>query len=223
MRIMFLKPPIRTARTSTKLVVVASLWLAVAGNLALWRTLLALPDLTGWHGMGFGVAFALMIACVVAALLSLLAWRFTLKPAITLLVLLAAFATHYMLMYGVVVDTPMLVNVLQTDTREARDQLSWQLLGTVLVLAVLPLMWLWRQPMTTRPLTQQMLRNAGLFAVSLALAFGTTQLVFKDFSSLMRNHPQMRYQINPLNSVYAVLDMTVIPPISPAVLCKAWD
>ncbi len=215
MRIMFLKHPIRTARTSTTLVVVASLWLAVAGNLALWRTLLALPDLTGWHGMGFGVAFALMIACVVAALLSLLAWRFTLKPAITLLVLLAAFATHYMLTYGVVVDTPMLVNVLQTDTREARDQLSWQLLGTVLVLAVLPIIWLWRQPMTTRPLTQQMLRNAGLFAVSLALAFSTTQLVFKDFSSLMRNHTQMRYQINPLNSVYAVLDMTVIPSDQP--------
>jgi len=100
------------------------------------ETLLALPDLTGWHGAGFGLAFAVMIACVVATLLSLLAWRFTLKPAITLLLLLAAFATHYMLMYGIVVDTPMLVNVLQTDTREARDQLSWQLFATVLL-------WLW--------------------------------------------------------------------------------
>lgn len=215
MRIMFLKPPIRIARTSTTLVVVASLWLAVLGNLALWKTLLALPDLTGWHGAGFGLAFAVMIACVVATLLSLLAWRFTLKPAITLLLLLAAFATHYMLMYGIVVDTPMLVNVLQTDTREARDQLSWQLFATVFALAVVPLIWLWRQPITTLPLTQQLLRNGGLFAGSLILAFGTTQLVFKDFSSLMRNHTQMRYQINPLNSVYAVLDMTVIPSEQP--------
>lgn len=215
MRIMFLKPPIRIARTSTTLVVVASLWLAVLGNLALWKTLLALPDLSGWHGAGFGLAFAVMIACVVATLLSLLAWRFTLKPAITLLLLLAAFATHYMLMYGIVVDTPMLVNVLQTDTREARDQLSWQLFATVFALAVVPLIWLWRQPITPLPLTQQMLRNGGLFAGSLILAFGTTQLVFKDFSSLMRNHTQMRYQINPLNSVYAVLDMTVIPSEQP--------
>jgi len=129
--------------------------------------------------------------------------------------LLAAFATHYMLMYGIVVDTPMLVNVLQTDTREARDQLSWRLLATVVGLAVLPLVWLWRQPVATPPLTQQMLRNAGLFVGGLVLAFGTTQLVFQDFSSLMRNYTEMRYQINPLNSVYAVLDMTVIPSEQP--------
>ena len=215
MRLMFLEPPLRTSRTATTLVVLASLWLAVLGNLALWRTLRELPDLTGWHGVGFGLAFAFMIACVVAALLSLLAWRLTLKPAITLLLLLAAFATHYMLMYGIVVDTPMLVNVLQTDTREARDQMSWQLLATVIGLAVLPIIWLWRQPVTALPLTQQILRNGGLFAGALILAFGTTQAVFKDFSSLMRNHTQIRYQINPLNSVYAVLDMTVIPSDQP--------
>ncbi len=215
MRLMFLEPPLRTSRTATTLVVLASLWLAVLGNLALWRTLRELPDLTGWHGVGFGLAFAFMIACVVAALLSLLAWRLTLKPAITLLLLLAAFATHYMLMYGIVVDTPMLVNVLQTDTREARDQMSWQLLVTVIGLAVLPIIWLWRQPVTALPLTQQILRNGGLFAGALILAFGTTQAVFKDFSSLMRNHTRIRYQINPLNSVYAVLDMTVIPSDQP--------
>ncbi|BDU53342.1 phosphoethanolamine--lipid A transferase EptA [Limnohabitans sp. INBF002] len=215
MRTMFLNSPARPARPATTLVIVASLWLAVLGNLALWKNLLLLPDLTGWHGVGFGVAFALIIACVVTSLLSLFAWRFTLKPAITLLLLLAAFATHYMLMYGVVVDTPMLVNVLQTDTREARDQLSWQLLGTVMGLAILPIIWLWRQPMTTQPLTQQLLRNAGLFTSALVLAFGTTQLVFQDFSSLMRNYTEMRYQINPLNSIYAVLDMTVIPAERP--------
>jgi len=215
MRTMFLAPPVRPTRSATTLVIAASLWLAVLGNLALWKTLLLVPDLTGWHGVLFGAAFAMIIACLVVVLLSLLAWRFTLKPAITLLLLLAAFATHYMLMYGIVVDTPMLVNVLQTDTREARDQLSWRLLATVVGLAVLPLVWLWRQPVATPPLTQQMLRNAGLFVGGLVLAFGTTQLVFQDFSSLMRNYTEMRYQINPLNSVYAVLDMTVIPSEQP--------
>ncbi len=190
---------------------VSSLWLAGLGNLVLWKTLLALPDLTGWHGLGFALAFALIIACMVASVLSVLAWRYTLKPAITLLLLLAAFATHYMLMYGVVVDTPMLINVLQTDTREARDQLSWRLLATVLALAGLPMVWLWRQPVAALGFGQQVLRNVVLCVGALALAFGTTQLVFQDFASLMRNYTEMRYQINPLNSLYAVLDMTVIP------------
>jgi lipid A ethanolaminephosphotransferase len=202
-------------RSSITLVVVSSLWLAVLGNLALWKTLIGLPDLTGWHGVGFGVAFAVIIASVVAALLSLMAWRFTLKPAITVLLLLTAFATHYMLMYGVVVDTPMLINVLQTDAHEASDQLSWRLLATVVGLAVLPSVWLWRQPVAVMPLGQQLLRNVGMCMGALVLAFGTTQWVFQDFSSLMRNYTEMRYQINPLNSLYAVLDLTVIPAEQP--------
>lgn len=215
MRLMFLDPPVRPARASTTLVVLASLWLAVIGNVALWQNLMHLPDITGIHGAVFMAAFAFMIACMTAAVLSLLAWQYTLKPAITLLLLLAGFATHYMLMYGIVVDTPMLVNVLQTDTREARDQLSWQLFVTVFFISVLPIIWLWRQPVISIQWGQQLLRNIGLLVASLVLALGTTQLVFQDFASLMRNHTAMRYQINPLNSIYAVLDMTVIPAEQP--------
>lgn len=211
MRHMFLDAPVRTPRSGVLLVVLASLWLSVVGNFALWRNLKNLPDISGLHGMLFGVAFAIIIASVIAALLALFAWRLTLKPVISLLLLLAAFATHYMLMYGVVVDTPMVINVFQTDAREATDQLSWRLLLTVVVHAVLPMVWLWRQPITQTPLGQQALRNLGLFFGAIALAFGTTQVVFQDFSSLMRNYPDMRYQINPLNSVYAVLDLTIIP------------
>jgi lipid A ethanolaminephosphotransferase len=211
MRLMFLTPPERKARSTFTLVTLASLWLATVGNLALWRSLINLPDITGWHSLVFGAAFALIIACVVAALLSLLAWRLTLKPAISLLLLLAAFATHYMWMYGIVVDTPMVVNVFQTDTREARDQLSLQLLVTVIGAAIVPILWLWRQPVRAIAFGQQLWRNLALCVAALLLAFGTLQLVFQDFASLMRNHTQLRYQINPLNSVYALLDLTVIP------------
>ena len=202
-------------RSPITLVVIASLWLGVLGNLALWRNLINLPDLTGWHGVLFGLAFALIISSFVAALLFLLTWRITLKPAISLLLLLSAFATHYMMMYGIVVDTPMLINVLQTDTREARDQMSWRLLFTVLMLAVIPIIWVWRQPTKYPRLGKQVRHNSGLVIASLSVAFGTTQFVFQDFSSLMRNYTEMRYQINPLNSLYAVLDLTVIPSEAP--------
>jgi lipid A ethanolaminephosphotransferase len=188
----------------------------VFGNVALWRSLTQVPDLKGWHGLLFGAAFALIIASATTALLSLLAWRWTLKPAISLLLLLAAFATYYMLMYGIVVDTPMVTNVFQTDAREARDQLSWRLGVTVLMLAVLPMIWLWRQPMTHASLSKQVMRNVLLCVAALAVTLGTTQLVFQDFASLMRNHTQLRYQINPLNSVYALLDLTVIPGDQPS-------
>jgi len=216
MRIMFLDRPVRTPRSALTLIALASLFMASVGNLSLWQTLMALPDNTGWRGLGFGLAFGLMIASTVAALMALLAWRWTLKPTITLLLLLCAFATHYMLSYGIVVDTPMVINVLQTDTREARDQITWRLGLTVVLLGVLPSVWLWRQPWLSLPMGQQLFRNIGVFLVSVLITVGTTQWVFQDFASLMRNHTQLRYQINPLNSVYALLDLTVIPSDKPS-------
>ena len=211
MRLMFIDAPKRPQRSATTLVILASLWLSLAGNLTLWKNLHALPELSGWEGVGFTVAFAWMITCIVTAILSLFAWRLTLKPMITLLLMVTGFATHYMWMYGIVLDTSMVINVLQTDVKEARDQLSWRLLLTVIGLGGLPAIWLWRQPMTSRPWGKQLAHNLGLCALSLMLAFGALQLIFQDFASLMRNHTQLRHQINPLNSVNAFLQLTVVP------------
>ena len=36
--------------------------------------------------------------------------------------------------YGVVIDSSMIVNVLQTDLRESRDLISWKMIFTLLYL-----------------------------------------------------------------------------------------
>lgn len=211
MRLMFIDTPTRPPRSAISLVIFSSVWLSLAGNITLWKNLQALPEISGWQGFGFTLVFACMIVCVVSAVLSLFAWRLTLKPMITLMLLITGFATYYMWMYGIVLDTSMAINVLETDVREAKDQLSWQLFLTVSGLAVLPAYWLWQQPMTSLPWLQQIGRNAALFAASMLIALGCLFLIFQDFASLMRNHTQLRHQINPLNSVNVFLQFTVVP------------
>ena len=208
---MFTRALEKPAISSWLVIALSSVWLAVLGNVPLWKTLHNLPEIEGWHGFGVGLAFALIITGITTSVLALLNWNWTRKIAISVLLLLVAFATHYMLMYSIVVDTPMLINVLQTDAHEASDQLSWQLLFTVLLLAVAPMVWLWKQPVTRLSWKSQITHNIILFASGLLMSFGALQLTFQDFSSLMRNYLDMRYQINPLNSIYAVLDYTVIP------------
>jgi lipid A ethanolaminephosphotransferase len=99
--------------------VLAALWVASIGNLALWRGLAALPELGNARGLLFGLAFALMIGAVHVALSSLLAWRWTLKPMLTVVLLAAAAGAYFMLSYGVVIERTMMVNVLLTRARRA--------------------------------------------------------------------------------------------------------
>ena len=205
----------RRPRSPLGLMVGASVWMALLGNLPLWHTLWSLPELQHsgrWLVLG---AMALMIACATLAVLALLAWRYCLRLAITLLLLLCALASHYMWLYGIVVDTPMLINVLQTDAREASDQIGWQLALSVALLAVLPAVWVWRQPLRWARWPRQCWHNLLLLLGAVLLTLLTVYAVFQDFSSLMRNQLLLRYQINPLNSLYAVLDLTVIPGDAP--------
>ena len=127
----------RPASTATRhlhpawVVVLISTWLATACNVPLWREVAQLPGQGSLRGWGFAIAFALIVAAGNAALLSLLAWRWTLKPAATVLVVMAAFGAYFMLAYGVAIDASMLTNVLQTDVKEAGDLLNWRLPLTV--------------------------------------------------------------------------------------------
>ena len=189
------------------LAVLAGAWIAALPNWPLWRALLALPETSSARGALFVVGFGVMVAALTALLLGLFAWRVTIKPAIAVLLLAAAFGAHFMGSYGVVIDTTMMTNVVQTDPREVRDLLSLRMLFSVLVLAGLPLLMLWRVPVRGLGFVRQGGRNLlGLVLLVLLLA-ALLFALFADLSATMRNHRTMRYLINPVNSLYALVDI----------------
>jgi lipid A ethanolaminephosphotransferase len=192
-------------------VVLASAWLATACNVPLWREVAALPGQSTLRGWVFALAFAVIVAAGNAALLSVLAWRWTLKPAITVLLLMAAFGAYFMLAYGIAIDASMLVNVMQTDVKEAGDLLNWRMLATVLALTAPPLLWLYRRPVRRMRAFRHMAHNGMLLVGAIVVIVVCLLLVFQDFASVMRNHTKLRYLINPLNSVYALGNIATKP------------
>ncbi len=198
------------------LAVAGAVWIASFANWPLWRAMLALPETSSGRGALFVVGFGMMIAALLTALLAFMAWRFTIKPAIALFVVSAAFGAHFMGTYGVVIDSTMMVNVVQTDPREVRDLLSWRLLLGVAFLAGVPLLALWRVPVQRLRAMPQFGRNAvGLF-VAMAVFAALLFALFADLSATMRNHKTMRYLINPLNSFYALADIGLQRTAEPA-------
>jgi lipid A ethanolaminephosphotransferase len=189
------------------LAVLAGAWIAMLPNWPLWRALLALPETASIRGGLFIVGFGLMLAALTALLLALLAWRLTIKPAIAVLLLAAAVGAHFMGTYGVVIDSTMMTNVAQTNPSEVRDLLSLRLLGSLLLLAGAPLLLLWRVRVRAIGGWRQAGRNAlGVVALALLLA-ALLFALFADLSTTMRNHRSMRYLINPVNSLYALVDL----------------
>ena len=186
------------------LVLGASIWMATISNAALWAQLNERQVLQSAAGWGLALALSVMIAASLTALVSLLAWRWTLKPALILLLVASAVGTHFMLAYRIVIDSGMIVNVLQTDTSEASALLNWRMLATVALLGVLPAAVVWRASIHHRAWPGQAARNLGVSAASLALIVALGVLSFQPLSSTMRNHKPLRYLVNPLNTLYAL-------------------
>ena len=136
------------ARSPLTLTWLTALWIGVLGNWPLWQRMWGMPDYAGASGKVFVVVFAGIVVMVLAAVFSLMAWRVAVKPLLTVMLLLTAPLAYFIGSYGVIIESTMITNALQTDVRETRDLLGWSLLVHVLVIAVLPLVWIWRQRLT---------------------------------------------------------------------------
>ena len=183
------------------------LWMASVGNMALWQSLHQLGALPGTAGLrlafGLGLGIAALLG-VLVSLLTLIGTRWLLKPVLTVLLLMTAVGSYFMQSYGIVIDVPMLTNALQTDWRETADLLHWRMALTLAGIAGLPAWWLWRLPLRYPRGFRAGLKNALFLIAYVAVTVGALALIFQNMASLMRNHTQVRYLINPLNSVYAM-------------------
>jgi lipid A ethanolaminephosphotransferase len=192
------------ARHPAWVALLGSLWLASAGNYALWQQVHQLPEVKGLRGLAFTLGFGLIITCALTSLLSLFNWGKLLKPVLTVFFFSAASGAYFMMSYGIVIDSTMITNVIQTDTKEALDLFNWRMLISFAILGLLPAWILWKTPLTSLRVGQQLLGNALMAVLSIAILIASLLAIFQDFSSIMRNHTQLRYLINPLNSYYAI-------------------
>jgi lipid A ethanolaminephosphotransferase len=196
---------------TVSLILLTSLWLAGVGNIAIWRALWLMPEITGWHGMAFLLAFFALIAALHAAFLSLFAWRPTFKPVLIFCLIAAALGANFMLTYGVVIDRTMMVNVLQTDVRESKELLNLQLIVILGLMAMLPAAWVWRLELKSGTFLSQLKRNVLTLLGAMVVAVVVVMLTYQSMASVMRNHKQIRFMINPLNSIYALGEIALEP------------
>ncbi|MBS0391656.1 MAG: phosphoethanolamine--lipid A transferase [Proteobacteria bacterium] len=187
-----------------------SIYLVLVANWPLWLQLARIGGAPGMYWRS-AAALAVLTVCGMVAIFAFFAWTRGMRLLWWLVVLVAALAQYYMLTYSVVMDPGMAANVLQTDAREVADLLSLRMLVAVLAVVALPSWWLLRVRIPAMQPLRQIWRNLVLLALALGVAAGTVAAASRDLAPLMRNHPQLRYLMNPLASLYSTTWSVVHP------------
>ncbi|HZF82903.1 MAG TPA: DUF1705 domain-containing protein, partial [Burkholderiaceae bacterium] len=184
-------------RSIRAIVLTLSLYLLLAANWPLWLDLARIGRAPSVYLFSIvGMAWLLLAGTV--ALLALTAWSRWMKPLWMLLVVVAALVQYYMFAYRMVMDPSMAANVMQTDPGEARDLLSLSMLGSVLLVSVPAVVWLWRVPVVAERWWSRLWRNAVLFVIAIAAVVSGGMAMSRTLAPLMRNEPHVRYMMNPL-------------------------
>lgn len=191
------------------LVIAVSCWIAVVANVPLWIKIVLLPeyDSAASNPATFIAAFMIGIAALNVLVFSLFTWGRLLRPMLTLFSLVSALAAYFMLEYGIVIDSTMITNVLQTDPNEAGDLIGWRFFFAVLICSALPLSWIWRSKLRPESVLRSATRQITLMLTAAVIASICILLTYQPLASTMRNHKQLRYLINPLNSIYAITNL----------------
>jgi lipid A ethanolaminephosphotransferase len=200
---------LRQPRSPRTVVVWLALWLTAVGNLSLWRELWRIGGGPTAFAVALGIAVFVFTATV--ALLALTAWGRGWKPVWIAVLVAAGVAQHFMLTYGVVMDTAMLANTMQTDAREAADLMSAAFAGNLLLVVALPAIALLVVPVRRTPWWPQLWKNAALLAGALAATAVAMFAMYGPVAPLVRTHMHLRYIVNPIAGLTSAASVTLRP------------
>jgi lipid A ethanolaminephosphotransferase len=184
------------------LTLLASALFLLCFNFGMWQHLGNITP-SDWQGWLIRGSFALMLLAAFNLLLTLMAFRWVLKPILTLLLFSGAGAAYFMSQYGVMIDKGMLRNVVQTNPAEALDLFSVKLLVYLLLLGVLPSWLLWKTPVQYRRWHVELLSKLVVITGCSVILGGVALANYQGLASLFRNHKELRLLVIPSNIVNA--------------------
>lgn len=149
--------------------------------------------------IGIGITF------ILNGLLSLLSVRHLFKPAVIVILVVAAIVNYYMESYGIVINKQMIINLLETDFKESAEQLSIPFFLHILLKAGIPSALLIATDVLYRPWRKELLERLSVFAGSTVLLVLVVFANFKGITLFGRNHPELRMYINPTYPVYSLV------------------
>ncbi len=188
--------------TSTRLLLVTALFLVLFDNLAFFGNVFkAYPPVV--ENLAFLISLAVVLPATTALFLLLICFRYSIKPLLIALLLVASVTGYFMNTYNTIIDVGMVQNAAQTSFRETIDLFSWRLLAYLVLLGILPSVAVFRVRLEYGSFRTELLSRLKMGGVALLLVVLPVLGLSKYYASFFREHKELRYYANPLTVIYS--------------------
>ncbi|MCX7066533.1 MAG: phosphoethanolamine--lipid A transferase [Methylococcales bacterium] len=188
----------------TVVIFLSALFLASVDNQAFLTAVFKIVDESGLASSDFKIVVFIALFSLFSLLLSFFASKYIFKPIVIVILIVASVISFFMDNYGVIVDVSMIQNIVETDSKEALELLSSNLVRHIMLVGLLPAVCLSRIDIQYQSFFKELgTRLIVMLLISTVLG-GIIFTYYKDFSLIDRNNRSLRYFINPNYPIYAL-------------------
>lgn len=187
---------------------VFAVWLTVVMNSVLWRKIWgAVGGLeNGNYAFLASLPFFLLIWNFL--FLWVFCWGRLFRATLAILLLLSASGSYFLSSFGIVIDTSMLLNVVQTDAGEAFELLTPTFALWMLVFGVVPAFVVCTVRITKLTWRRRFIERAAGVSTALLIAAFILATQYQSYASLVRNNRDIRLVVVPSSIIGAAHSFT---------------
>jgi lipid A ethanolaminephosphotransferase len=182
---------------SIPLCILTSCYILLFCNNTFWR------KATDYLGSGSGPLWALYLAMLVlfVAAITPFSTKYVIKPFLIFLVVVAAAASHFTDTFGVVIDSDMIRNAMETTPAEAQHLITSEFIMHVAIFGIVPSLIIVWTKVDHRPFLNKVVWNLTAIVASLAVFAICGVTYSREYTAAARERRDITRSINPVAAI----------------------
>lgn len=190
--------------SSISFIVIISIYFSFMLNIKFWQFAVDKIKIDSLSVAFFAFSLLFFIFVPLFWFFSLITLPRIAKPLIMLLLVFSSASDYALRHLGIVINSEMIRNVMETNVREASDLMTLHTFFYILMTGIIPAIFVYRTNIIFQPFKKEFFRRLA-YSLSGVLLIGLIASVsYKEYASFGRNNKQVRYYINTFNYLYAV-------------------
>jgi lipid A ethanolaminephosphotransferase len=186
----------------TKLIISTSVFLTLFYNFAFFSNTIKIYSLSPAN-IPFLGSIPVVYTCLLVFALTLICSKYTVKPILILILTVSSLTSYFMNTYNIIIDYLMIQNIVETNTAEALDLLSFKLLAHFLFLGILPSVYIYKVNIDYGSLKTEFLTKLKVIVISIAIIVSLLLSFNKFYTSFFKENKPLRYYANPTGWIVA--------------------
>lgn len=190
--------------SSTAFIVIISTYFSFMLNIKFWQFAFNKINIDSLNVTFFAFSLPFFIFVPLFWFFSLIILPRVGKPLVIILLILSAASDYALQNLGIVINSDMIRNFMETNFREATDLITLHALFYVLIVGVIPAILVLRTNIEFLSFKKELYRRFIYFMLGLLTVGAIASISYKEYASFGRNNKEVRYYINTFNYIYAV-------------------